>query len=240
MLKWLFLGVLLLGLAGFGCVHRRAPDPLKAAAAAAGPALGDDFRATKRGDVPLYRSGPRQMDIPDTLLPKDALVRVVRTQFGYTLVRTESGLLGWVASEDLGVPATPPVVAAGNALPPLPAGGPASAVNRIDALNARASGQNTLPVGGAAGPPSHPETNGDSAIVARYRIDAPAAGTTKAASSATPASAEAANNKPAPPPATSEAAKTASSPTPGATKAAPSPTPEAAKAASSPTPEPSP
>jgi len=216
MLKWLFLGVLLLGLAGFGCVHRRPPDPLKAAAAAAGPALGDDFRATRRGDVPLYRSGPRQMAIPDTLLPKDTLVRVVRTQFGYTLVQTESGLLGWVASEDLGAPPVLPAVAASDAMPPLPAGGPASAVNRIDALNARASGQDTLPVGGAAGAgSSHPETNGDSAIVARYRIDAPpaAGNTNKATHAATPAAAEATNN-PAPSPATSEAAGSASSPTP--------------------------
>ena len=119
MRRLLLLGVLALGVAGFGCIHRRPPDPLKAGAAAAGPALGDDFRITKRGDVPLYRSGPRQMDMPDTLLAKDTVVRVVRTQLGYSLVRTESGLLGWVASEDLGVPATPPAVAVGDtALPP--------------------------------------------------------------------------------------------------------------------------
>jgi hypothetical protein len=185
MLKLLLLGVLVLGLAGSGCVHRRPPDPLKAAAAAAGAALGDDFRITKRGDVPLYRSGPRQMAIPDTLLAKDTLVRVVRTQLGYSLVRTESGLLGWVDSEDLGVPATPPAVATGDAIPPSAVSGPPSAVNRVDALNARASGQNTLPVATAPGS-SHPEANGDSAIVARYRIDNPAAGATKPAPSATP------------------------------------------------------
>lgn len=204
------------GVAGFGCVHRRPPDPLKAAAAAAGPALGDDFRITKRGDVPLYRSGPRQMDIPDTLLAKDTLVRVVRTQFGYSLVRTESGLLGWVASDDLGVPETPPAVAASDMIPPSAAGRAPSPVNRIDALNARASGQDTLPAGagGAAPGSSHPETNGDSAIVARYRIDDTAAGAT---------------------------AKPTASPTPEATKPASSPTPEATpKAAPSPTPEPSP
>ncbi|MBV8901190.1 MAG: hypothetical protein JOY92_13870 [Verrucomicrobia bacterium] len=206
MLRLFLLGVMALGLAGFGCVHRRPPDPLKAAAAAAGPALGDDFRTTKRGDVPLYRSGPRQMDIPDTLLAKDTLVRVVRTEFGYSLVRTESGLLGWVASEDLGVPETPPAVAASDTFSPPAVSGMPSPVNRIDARNARASGQNTLPVapgaGAAPGSP-HPETNGDSAIVARYRIDGPA---------------------PSPTP---EATKPAPSPTPEAPpKAVPSPTPE--------------
>jgi hypothetical protein len=199
MLKLFLLGVLVLGLglAGFGCVHRRPPDPLKAAAAAAGPALGDDFRVTKRDDVPLYRSGPQQMAFPDNLLPKDTLVRVVRTRVGYSLVRTESGLLGWVASDDLGVPATPPSVISSDTIPPSAVSGPPSPLNRIDALNARASGQNTLPVGAAPGS-SRPEAHGDSAIVAHYRIDNPAAGATK----------------PAP------------SPTPEATKAVPSPTPE--------------
>jgi hypothetical protein len=187
MLKLLLLGALVLGLAGFGCVHRRPPDPLKAAAAAAGPALGDDFRVTKRSDVPLYRSGPRQMAIPDTLLAKDTLVRVVRTQLGYSLVRTEAGLLGWVASEDLGVPETPPAVAASDMIPTSAVSGTPSPVNRIDALNARASGQNTLPVAGGAAPDSsHPEANGDSAIVARYRIDGATAGATKPAPSPTP------------------------------------------------------
>jgi hypothetical protein len=236
MLKWLLLGVLSVGVAGVGCVHRRPPDPLKAAAAAAGPALGDDFRATRRDDVPLYRSGPRQMSIPDTVLPKDTLVRVVRTQFGYSLVRTESGLLGWVASDDLGVTATPPpAVAAGDALPPSAAGGPPSPVNRIDALNARASGQNTLPVGAAPGSSPPETTNGDSAIVARYRIDAPAAGTTKAAPAPAPARTPAgAAAKPAP------SASASPAPASEAAKAEPSPNPEATKAVSSPTPEPSP
>jgi hypothetical protein len=198
MLKLLLLGVLGLGLAGSGCIYRRPPDPLKAAAAAAGPALGDDFRVTKRGDVPLYRSGPRQMAIPDTLLAKDTLVRVVRTQFGYSLVRTEGGLLGWVASEDLGVPAAPPpsaAVAASDTIPPSAVSGKPSSINRIDALNARASGQNTLPA--AAPGSSAPKADGDSAIVARYRIDDPAAGAAKPAPSPTP-----------------EAAQPASSPTP--------------------------
>ena len=209
MRRLFLLGVLVLGVAGFGCVHRRPPDPLKAAAAAAGPALGDDFRTTKRDDVPLYRSGPRQMAIPDTLLPKDTLVRVVRTQFGYSLVRTESGLLGWVASEDLGMPATPPAVAAGDTIPPAAAGGTPSSVNLIDALNARASGQNTSPV--AVGPgSSQPKANGDSAIVARYRIDGPAAGATKPVPSPIPGT-----------------ANVASTPMPEPADAAPSPAPEA-------------
>jgi hypothetical protein len=178
MLKLLLLGALALGLAGFGCA-RRPPDPQKAAAAAAASALGDDFRATKRDDVPLYRSGPQQMTMPDELLPKGTLARVVRTRLGYSLVQTESGQLGWIASEDLGVPTAPPAVVASDTIPP-------SAVNRIDALNARASAQNT-PSAQAPGS-SSAEANGDSAIVARYHIDDPAAGASpKPAASSTPA-----------------------------------------------------
>ena len=194
MLKSLLLGALALGLAGAGCAPRR-PDPQRAAAAAAASALGDDFRATKRDDVPLYRSGPRQMAIPDTLLPKDTLARVVRTQFGYSLIQTESGLLGWVASEDLGVPTTPPAPAAAAAasdmIPLSPASRTPSPVNRIDAVNARASAQNIPSASSAAAAapapgPATPDTGGDSAIVARYRIDDPAAGGSKPSPSPTP------------------------------------------------------
>jgi hypothetical protein len=104
---------------------------------------------------------------------------------GYSLVQTESGLLGWVASEDLGVPTVPPAVAAGDTIPSLPVNGTSSLVNRIDALNARASAPNT-PSAQAPGP-SSAEANGDSAIVARYHIDDPAAGASpKPAPSSTP------------------------------------------------------
>jgi hypothetical protein len=125
------------------------------------------------------------MALPDTLLPKDTLARVVRSQFGYSLIQTESGLLGWVASEDLGVPTAPPAVTASDTIPPSPVNGTPSPVNRIDALNARASAQNT-PSAQAPGS-SSAEANGDSAIVARYRIDNPAAGASKPAPSSTPA-----------------------------------------------------
>jgi hypothetical protein len=41
------------------------------------------------------------MTLPEAMLEKDALVRVIRTEFGYCLVETQSGKLGWVANEDL-------------------------------------------------------------------------------------------------------------------------------------------
>jgi hypothetical protein len=187
MLKPLLLGAMVLGLTGLGCAHRR-PDPQRAAAAAAASALGDDFRATKRDGVPLYRSGPQQVTVPDELLPKDTVARVVRTEFGYSLIQTESGLLGWVASDDLGTPAAPPAIAVTSDTVPIPP----SSVSGIDAINARASAQDvpTSATGPAsAGPKTGgdaPKVGGDSAIVARYHIDDPAAGVTKPAASPTP------------------------------------------------------
>ena len=125
------------------------------------------------------------MTIADELLPKGTLARVVRTQFGYSLIQTESGLLGWVASEDLGMPTAPPAVASGDAILPSTVPGTPSPVNWIDARNARASAQNTPP----AQVPGSSSTgaNGDSAIVARYHLDAPAtAASPKPAPSSTP------------------------------------------------------
>jgi hypothetical protein len=80
------------------------PDPDAAAYAGVSAATGDDFRAAVRDKVPLYETGPQQLGMPDLNLQKGTLVRIVRKQFGYSLVKTVDGnKLGWVANEDLGV-----------------------------------------------------------------------------------------------------------------------------------------
>lgn len=96
-------------LVGFGlffsaCQHGR-PDPNAAAYAAVSAGLGDDFRATTHDKVALYQTGPQQLTLPDAQLKKGTLVRLIRKEFGYSLVQTAPGnQLGWIANEDLGLP----------------------------------------------------------------------------------------------------------------------------------------
>jgi hypothetical protein len=86
------------------CFQGGRPDPDAAAYAGVSAATGDDVRAAVRDKVPLYETGPQQLGMPDMNLEKGTLVRIVRKQFGYSLVKTADGnRLGWVANEDLGV-----------------------------------------------------------------------------------------------------------------------------------------
>jgi hypothetical protein len=88
------------------CFQAGTPDPDAAAYAGVSAATGDDVRAAVREKVPLYETGPQQLGMPGMNLEKGTLVRIVRKQFGYSLVKTIDGnRLGWVANEDLGVPA---------------------------------------------------------------------------------------------------------------------------------------
>jgi hypothetical protein len=90
-----------------GCQAGR-PDPDAAAYAAVSAATEGDLRVTVRDNVPLYGTGPQQFTLPDATLPKGTLLRVVRKQFGFSLVETVQGnQLGWVANDDLA--AAPPV-----------------------------------------------------------------------------------------------------------------------------------
>jgi hypothetical protein len=77
------------------------PDPQAAAAAAVAPAIGEELKSVVRDRAPLYESGPEQLSLPEDTLKKNALVKVIRTEFGYSLVETQAGEMGWVASEDL-------------------------------------------------------------------------------------------------------------------------------------------
>jgi len=76
-------------------------DPRTAATAAVALASGQDFKSVLRDKAPLYESGPGQMGLPEASLEKNTWVRVIRSEFGYSLVATQSGEVGWVANEDL-------------------------------------------------------------------------------------------------------------------------------------------
>lgn len=67
----------------------------------------------------FYRYGPQQGSGPDGELPKDTLVNLIRSSFGYSKVQVPStGQSGYVASEDI-MPATPTLLAALSTPPPV-------------------------------------------------------------------------------------------------------------------------
>jgi hypothetical protein len=92
--------VAILSLLVTGCQSGKV-DPGTAAATAIDAVIGQNFKLAGRDNVKLYRSGPQQLAAPDALLKKGTVVRVVRKEFGYSLVQSDAGQLGWVASEDL-------------------------------------------------------------------------------------------------------------------------------------------
>ncbi len=81
------------------------PDPAAAAYSAVLPAITEEnLQVTVKDNVPLYGTGPQQFTMPDATLAKGTLVRVVRKQFGFSLIETADGnRLGWVANDDLAV-----------------------------------------------------------------------------------------------------------------------------------------
>ena len=60
--------------------------------------------------TPFYHYGPQQGKGPDSQLPRDSIMKVIRPSFGYVKVQLQDGENGYVASEDIG-PANPSVVA---------------------------------------------------------------------------------------------------------------------------------
>lgn len=57
--------------------------------------------AVLRERVDFFRQGPLQPDPPDERLPQDTSVRMLRREFGYSLVMLEDGRTGYVANDDL-------------------------------------------------------------------------------------------------------------------------------------------
>ena len=69
--------------------------------------------------TPFYHYGPQQGNGPDTQLPRDSIMKVIRPSFGYVKVQLQDGQNGYVASEDIR-PATAALVAEKLAPPPEP------------------------------------------------------------------------------------------------------------------------
>jgi hypothetical protein len=51
--------------------------------------------------TPFYHYGPQQGNGPDSELPKDSIMKVIRPSFGFVKVQLQDGESGYVASEDI-------------------------------------------------------------------------------------------------------------------------------------------
>jgi hypothetical protein len=67
----------------------------------------------------FFHHGPQQGNGPDSQLPRDSIMKVIRPSFGYVKVQLQDGENGYVASDDIG-PANPSLVAEKLAPPPPP------------------------------------------------------------------------------------------------------------------------
>lgn len=80
----------------------------------------ESWYAVASNQTPFYRYGPQQGNGPDTQLPHDSIMKVIRPSFGYVKVKLQDGASGYVASEDIR-PAPATLVAEKLAPPPEPA-----------------------------------------------------------------------------------------------------------------------
>ena len=62
-----------------------------------------DWYAVTAPETPFYRYGPQQGNGPDSQLPKDSIMKIIRPSFGFVKVKLQDGESGYVASEDIGV-----------------------------------------------------------------------------------------------------------------------------------------
>lgn len=86
-----------------------------------GPLSGttEGWYAVSSSQTAFYHYGPQQGNGPDTQLPHDAIMKVIRPSFGYVKVQLQDGESGYVASEDIR-PASAALVAEKLAPPPTP------------------------------------------------------------------------------------------------------------------------
>lgn len=76
---------------------------------------GLPYYVVKADFTPIYRLGPQQRGGPDQNLRRGALIGLVKRSFGYSKVKLDSGMEGYVATDDI-FPATPEWIASAQSL----------------------------------------------------------------------------------------------------------------------------
>jgi hypothetical protein len=82
-----------------------------------GSSDGAQIYSVTKEKAPFYKFGPQQGNGPDTELPRDTLMTLIRPSFGYCKVHLANGQEGYVAREDITI-APPALIAAANAPSP--------------------------------------------------------------------------------------------------------------------------
>ncbi|HEY5893003.1 MAG TPA: hypothetical protein VIT91_07205 [Chthoniobacterales bacterium] len=104
--------------AGCGWFGKDKKRDVAATAAASGPNVavagydrnGLPYYVVKADFTPIYRMGPQQRGGPDQSLRRGTLIGVIKRSFGYSKIKLESGMEGYVATDDI-FPATPEWIA---------------------------------------------------------------------------------------------------------------------------------
>jgi hypothetical protein len=93
----------------------------------------------------FYRYGPQQGNGPDSELPKDTLVNLIRNSFGYSKVQlAANGQQGFVASEDI-MPASATLLASLSKPQPTLTGSATSPASNREDFNVRSTGSSFVP-----------------------------------------------------------------------------------------------
>ena len=105
----------------------------------------------------FYRYGPQQGNGPDSELPKDTVVNLIRNSFGYSKVQVAAtGQEGFVASEDI-MRASPTLLASLTATPPpVLTTATTSQGSEVEHLNVRETDASFVPPPEALPPPDLP------------------------------------------------------------------------------------
>lgn len=71
---------------------------------------GLPYYVVKADFTPIYRLGPQQRGGPDQSLRRGTLIGLIKRSFGYSKVKLQSGMEGYIATDDI-FPATPEWIA---------------------------------------------------------------------------------------------------------------------------------
>jgi hypothetical protein len=92
----------------------------------------------------FFRHGPRQGLEPDLKLPKDTVVKLIRTSFGYSKIQVvASGVQGYIASEEI-KPASSTLLAAAT-VPPVDPMAPPNSAPAVEQFNLNSNDPRLVP-----------------------------------------------------------------------------------------------
>jgi len=89
------------GLLGFGVLVLLAAGCTSTINSGALDGTVGGWYAVTAAQTPFYHYGPQQGNGPDSQLPRDSIMKVIRPSFGFVKVQLQDGESGYVANEDI-------------------------------------------------------------------------------------------------------------------------------------------